>query len=269
MDELREVVAGPGRFSLLERGSGPAVALLHGIGSGAPSWRTVLEQLGGDCRGVAWDAPGYGRSTRLEALAPDPSDYACALRHLLDALRIERVHVVGHSLGAVIGARLALEAPDRVASLTLASPAGGHARLPEAERARLREGRLQAMARLGPAGMARDRGPHLLGPGATDGMRDAVIDTMSRLEPAGFGQAVRMLSIADTRGDVAKLPTSLPVQFIHGDRDTVTPPQGVRDIASERPQAPVHLLQGAGHACYIEQPQAFARLLAALARTNT
>ena len=268
MDDLREVIAGPARFSLLERGSGTALILLHGIGSGAPSWRPVLEQVDGGSRVVAWDAPGYGRSTRLDPPAPDPSDYARALRQLIDVLRIERAHLVGHSLGAVIAARLALDAPSRVASLTLASPAGGHARLPESERTRLREGRLQAMARLGPSGMARDRGPHLLGPSATDEMRAAVVETMSRLSPAGFEQAVRMLSIADTRADVAKLPASLPLQFIHGDRDTVTPPEGVRAIASERPEAPVHLLPGAGHACYIEQPQAFARLLAEFMRAH-
>lgn len=265
MDELREVTAGSGRFGLLERGRGPALVLLHGIGSGAPSWRGQLERLDDAFRVVAWDAPGYGRSSPLEPDAPDASDYAEALGRLLDALGVERAHLVGHSLGAVIAARYTVRSPERVASLTLASPAGGHARLPEPERARLREGRLQAMARLGPAGMARDRGPHLLGPSATEAQRAAVIETMSRLVPEGFGQAVRMLSGADTRGDVARLPEALPVQFIHGDRDTVTPPEGVRAIARERPRAPVHVLAGAGHACYLEQPDAFSRLLRTLA----
>jgi len=266
VDALREVATGAGRFSLLERGQGPALVLLHGIGSGAPSWRDPIEWLGDTFRVIAWDAPGYGRSSPLVPEAPDPSDYARALADLLDALQVARAHLIGHSLGAVIAARFARLSPGRAASLTLASPAGGHARLPEAERARLRERRLQAMSRLGPAGMARDRGPHLLGPSATDEQRAAVIDTMSRLVPEGFAQAVRMLSIADTRGDVAALPEGLPLQFIHGDQDTVTPPEGVRAIAAERAQAPVHLLQGAGHACYIEQPELFSRRIREFAR---
>jgi len=268
MDDTRELVADAGRYSLIERGRGPALVLLHGIGSGAPSWRSPLARLGDAFRVIAWDAPGYGRSSPLEAPAPDPGDYAQALSRLLDALEIGHVHLVGHSLGAVIAARFALQQPDRVSSLTLASPAGGHARLPDSERSRLREARLQAMARLGPAGLARDRGPHLLGPSATDAQRAAVIDTMSRLNPEGYAQAVRMLSIADTQGDVARLPDSLPLQFIHGDQDTVTPPEGVRAIARERPQAPVHVLAGAGHACYIEQPDAFAACIETLARVS-
>jgi hypothetical protein len=51
------------------------------------------------------------------------------------------------------------------------------------------------------------------------------------------------------------------VQFVYGDADVITTPEQNRAVASERPDAPVHVLPGAGHALYLEQPEAFNALL--------
>ena len=61
--DSRIVRAGDATFSYLEAGSGPALVLLHGIGSAAASFRHQLEALSARFRVVAWDAPGYGAST--------------------------------------------------------------------------------------------------------------------------------------------------------------------------------------------------------------
>jgi pimeloyl-ACP methyl ester carboxylesterase len=66
-----------------------------------------------------------------------------------------------------------------------------------------------------------------------------------------------MLSGADTRKDIARLPPTLPVQIVFGDQDGITTPEQNLRCASARPQAPVHILAGAGHALYIERPDAF------------
>lgn len=241
----------------LEQGTGAALVLLHGVGSGARSWTRQLDTLSGRCRVIAWDAPGYGGSTPLPMDEPDASDYADALLRLVDALGVDRMHLVGHSLGAIQAVRFALRHPSRVLGLTLASPAAGHARLPEAERIRLRDARLADLAALGVAGMAARRGPRLLSDGATDAQRQAVIDTMAMLRPDGFTQAVKLLTVADTRGDLSRLPLSVPVQFVFGEHDRVTPPASIREVASVRPDIPVKVIAHAGHACYIEQPAAF------------
>jgi pimeloyl-ACP methyl ester carboxylesterase len=145
-------------ISYLEAGRGdPPLVLLHGIGSRAASWRHQLAGLSDRLRVIAWDAPGYGESSDLAAPAPTAGDYAACLASFLDALGAGRLHLVGHSLGALMAARFAADHPERIASLTLASVASGHARLAEAERARLLAGRLDDLARLGPAGMAEKR----------------------------------------------------------------------------------------------------------------
>src|SRR3546814_5731935 len=123
--ELQLVAAGEARFSYLAAGEGPALVLLHGIGSGARSWKNQLPSLSSSFRVVVWDAPGYGRSSPLAAEAPEAEDYADALGAFLAPLGIAGAHLVGHSLGAVIAARCALRHPPRVLTLTPASsPAG-------------------------------------------------------------------------------------------------------------------------------------------------
>jgi pimeloyl-ACP methyl ester carboxylesterase len=128
--DSRIVRAGDGAFSYLEAGSGPPLVLLHGIGSAAASFRYQLKALSARFRVVAWDAPGYGASTPLAIEHPDTSDYTAALDAWLGALAVDRCHLVGQSLGTLIAARFAAEQPRRVLSLTLASIARGHGRLP-------------------------------------------------------------------------------------------------------------------------------------------
>jgi pimeloyl-ACP methyl ester carboxylesterase len=257
---MRVVETGGSRFTYLEHGSGTPLVLLHGIGSAARSWIRQLA-LAPALRVIAWDAPGYGGSTPLYRLEPDAEDYAAALDRFLEALRVERFHLVGHSLGCVIAARFARLNTQRVLSLTLASIATGHARLALEERERLREARLRDLAELGPRGMAEKRAPRLLSPGADEASVRAVAEIMAQVQVQGYRQAVHMLSGADTRKDVRRLPLSMRVQFIYGDQDVVTTPGQNLSVARERPHAAVHVLKGAGHALYVEQPAEFNALL--------
>ncbi len=261
-DESPKAVATNGIiFSYLEQGTGPVIVLLHGIGSGARSWRTVLPRLGRSIRVVAWDAPGYASSTPVDAERPDPGDYADRLRLLVDALGIDHFHVVGHSLGAVTAARFAAEHSGRVTGLTLVCPSTGHARLSQEERDKLRNARLGDLARLGPREMAKLRGPRLVSAEASEDVRRSVVETMALVRPDGYAQAVGLLSGADTRADLERLPMSVPVQFIYGDQDIITPPAGTVELATARPEAKVHKIEGVGHALYLEKPEVFSDLL--------
>jgi pimeloyl-ACP methyl ester carboxylesterase len=254
---IRTVTRGNASFSYLEQGTGTPLVLLHGIGSAARSWKHQLAALSERSRVIAWDAPGYGGSTALTPADPSAEDYAASLQEFVAALGLDRFHVVGHSLGCVMAARYAKLHPERILTLTLASIATGHAQLPAAEREKLRAGRLDDLAALGPRGMAEKRGPRLLGPHASPESVRAVVETMAMIRPDGYTRAVRMLSKADTRADVRALTADMRVQFIYGDADVITTPEQNRSVHRERPGAPVHVLAGAGHACYIEQPEAF------------
>ncbi len=101
-----------------ERGSGPVVLCLQGVGVVGNGWRPQLDGLGDAFHLIAPDNRGIGHS----ALGDDPvsvAAYARDARRLLDALDIERAHVMGHSLGGAIAQQLALDAPDRIESLAM------------------------------------------------------------------------------------------------------------------------------------------------------
>lgn len=235
--------------------------LLHGIGSGARSWRAQLEGLSGVRRVIAWNAPGYGGSSHLAAEAPTVQDYAISIHNFLQALSIDRCDIAGHSLGALMAARFACAFPAAVRTLTLAGCAIGHARLEPEERERLLQSRIEDVETMGPRGMAEKRGPRLVTADAVEDMRRQVIDTMAEVDPHGYAQAARMLSTGDMLTDLANLPPEMQVQFIYGADDVITPPEVNLRAAAMRPTAPVHKIARAGHALYVEQAEAFNALL--------
>jgi pimeloyl-ACP methyl ester carboxylesterase len=267
-DELRIAELKGGALSFLDEGAGAAIVLLHGIGSAARSWGAQVETLSKRWRVIAWNAPGYPPSAPLPHDWPSANDYALRLASLLDFLDVRSCHLVGHSLGCLIAARFALLNPSSVLSLTLASCALGHARLPEAERERLLASRLDDIETLGPRGMAGKRGPRLLGPGARGEAVRSVIDTMALVDPRGYAQAARALSRSDLIADIEALPPALPLQFVYGGSDVITPPEANLRAASARPEAPVAVIETAGHACYIEQPQQFNRVIEEFAKRS-
>lgn len=260
------VLPGGARISYLEAGTDngalPPLVLLHGMGSAARSWRDQLTGLSRNRRVVAWDAPGYGESTPLAPELPDAGDYARAALGFIDHLGIGRCHLVGHSLGTLMAARFAATWPERLFSVSFSGLAIGHAELPAEESHRLLHSRLDDMATLGPAGMAQKRGPRLLAPGAAPDVIASVIETMGMAKLPGYVQAARMLSGGNALADIARIPASLPVQFLYALDDVITPPADNLKGAALRPEAPAHAIRNAGHAAYLEQPALFNDILA-------
>lgn len=253
----RHLATAAGSISYLEAGSGAPLVLLHGIGSAARAFRDQLAALSSSFRVIAWDAPGYGDSTALPVPSPDTGAYADVLAAFLDALGIERCHLLGHSLGALMAARFAAGYPQRVLSLTLCSIASGYGYMPAAEQQDFIRQRLADLTTLGAPAMAEKRGPRLLGPQATPAMIRRVVDTMAAVRLHGYTQAVHMLAQGDVMADVARLPAAMPLQIVFGSDDVITPPERNRSVAALRPEAPVQEIVGAGHAVYLEKPDIF------------
>ncbi|HEX3826684.1 MAG TPA: alpha/beta fold hydrolase [Sporichthyaceae bacterium] len=104
-------------------GSGPAVLLLHGIGDNADTWRPVIGELAEHYTVIAPDLLGHGQSDRPRA-DYSIAAYACGMRDLLSVLDVDRVSVIGHSLGGGVGMQFAYQFPERCERLVLVSSGG-------------------------------------------------------------------------------------------------------------------------------------------------
>lgn len=252
-----------GQVQFRSAGMAPQVThvLLHGIGSASASWAYQLGSAVGrsDVRVLAWDAPGYGRSTHLPMDMPSAQDYAERLWSWLDALYVKQpVALVGHSLGALMATSAARLRPQSVSRLVLLAPARGYGDAPLAERERVVQGRLTNLQQLGPQGMALARGAAMLSPDASPVLLAAVRETMAQIDPTGYAQAVQMLGQGKLV-EALKL-VRCPVTVASGEADTVTPPAGCDFVAQALTSERISL-GPVGHACPLEAAHAVNALL--------
>jgi pimeloyl-ACP methyl ester carboxylesterase len=242
-----------------------SLVLLHGIGSGSASWVYQLDAADAhkNVHVVAWDAPGYADSTALAHTIPTAQDYAQRLWAWLDALGLTQVHLVGHSLGAIMAASAARLQPQRVAALSLLAPAQGYAPAPEAVRAQKTNDRLGLFAELGAEKMAQARAPALLTPQADPEHMALATFMMSRLQATGYAQATHMLVHADITADLRAFTASrrAPLTVACGELDTITPAKGCRALAQAVGAAYVSL-GDVGHLCAVQASAQVNALLA-------
>jgi pimeloyl-ACP methyl ester carboxylesterase len=111
------------RLHYLERGTGPAVVLLHGnvVSAEDYAWSGVLDRVAERHRVVAIDRPGFGHSTRPHGSVWSSAAQASLLRRVFDQLGLDRPIVVGHSWGTLVALALALDHPETVGGLVLLS----------------------------------------------------------------------------------------------------------------------------------------------------
>ncbi|MGH2964243.1 MAG: alpha/beta fold hydrolase [Solirubrobacterales bacterium] len=114
----RFTAGGVGSF-VREQGDGAPVVLLHGVPTSSFLYRKVIPALAEQgLRGVAFDFPGLGLADRPSSFDYSWSGIASWTREAMDALGIERCHLVVHDIGGPIGCEWAVTEPDRVLSLT-------------------------------------------------------------------------------------------------------------------------------------------------------
>ena len=245
--------------AIREIGNGPAIVLLHGIGSGAGSWLEVALQLGQQGHVVAWDAPGYGESSPLPSQVPTAEDYALRLSQTLDSLGIANCVLVGHSLGAITAAAFTRLYPERVRRLVLISSARGYgdpARAAQGEAVRAH--RLGTLEQSGIARMAAQRSSAMLSPRASAKALEWVRWNMARLNPQGYRQAIELLCGDDL---LRHAPLQVPCDVHCGEADGITPAEACLTLAKAL-GATFSLIPDAGHASPIEQPHPVAGRLA-------
>lgn len=126
VDDGRYADFGGVKIHYIDRGKGEPIVLLHGGTSNLESWVTagVVANLQKDFRVIAYDARGSGKSDSPREPKAYGRQMALDVPRLLDALKLERAHIVGFSLGASTVAQLLTLHPERFLSATQAAGAG-------------------------------------------------------------------------------------------------------------------------------------------------
>ena len=244
------VEAGGRRIRYLEAGAaqgGVPVILVHGFGGDLNGWLFNQPALAERHRVLAIDLPGHGESAK-DAGRGDLDTLSGALVSFLDALSIDRAHLVGHSLGGSTALTAALDHPGRVASLTLICPAGLGAEIntdfTDGLVAATRRKQLQPVLELLFSDVnlvSRDMAENLLRAKRLDGAQDA----LRAIKAANFAGGRQSHVLRDRLREL-----EIPVQVIWGGEDRIIPashagglPDGVR----------VSVLPGAGHMPHMEK----------------
>lgn len=261
-------------------GTGPPVLLLHGISDNSETWLPVMGQLAEHYTVVAPDLLGHGASDKPRA------DYSVAafsngMRDLLDLLDIDRVTVVGHSLGGGVAAQFAYQYPERAARLVLVST-GGVARdvspILRAASAPFAELVLAPM-RLPGSGLVASSFVRMLRVLGHDLGHDA--DEIGRVvaglpDTAARGAFTRTLrAVVDWRGqlvtmlDRAYLAEGMPVLIAWGLRDAIIPVAHAYHAHEAMAGSRLSIYDHAGHFPHHDDPERFvAELVEFIATTQ-
>jgi magnesium chelatase accessory protein len=264
------------RWHLRAGGRGPRLLLLHGTGSSGASWRRLTAALSAAAGGfeiLAPDLPGHGRSGPLPAGRSGLDAYAGAVATLVQDLGAWPDIIVGHSAGAAIAARIALEpGADRVAVLSLngalrplrgwtaltfvplARLLGGNRRLP---------GLVAALVRADPRAVRR-----LLD--STGSRSDAgMLADYERLmrDPQHIAGTLRMLARWDLRALQPQLHRLGPrLTLVSGAADRTVAPGDADWVHARVPGSGRVNLPALGHLAHEEAPECIARIVVAVAR---
>jgi pimeloyl-ACP methyl ester carboxylesterase len=250
------------RLSTLEAGTGPPVVALPGLGGTKGSFLPTVAALAADLRVIAVDLPGFGDSAKPIGAAYDPRFFAGAVVDLLDALGLDRVHLIGNSLGGRVALEVGLRHPNRVGRLALLAPSLAWRRdRPWAPLLRLVRPEL-GLVQLAPRRVVQEI-VHRMIPGADQGWTAAGVDEFLRayLTPAGraaFYAAARHVYLEEPHGDRGfwiRLEGLRPeALFVWGRRDRLVPIGFRRHVADALPQAR-HLELDCGHVPQVERPR--------------
>ena len=267
-DASRFVDAGRLRWHVQVAGAGPVLLLLHGTGAGTHSWRALLPLLAQRFQVVAPDLPGHGFTSGRPAGGMNMAAMAQAVRDLLIALDLSPAIIVGHSAGAAIGARMALDAMATPRAIIGLNPAlmpfpGIAARLFPT---------LARMLFVNPfaphifAGIARQQGEvgRFLKRSTGSRIDAAGADYYQRLfaTSAHCAGAISMMADWDLDALAQDLPgLRTPLLLVHGASDAMIPASSANAAAALVPMGRVTVLEGLGHLAHEEAPDQLATII--------
>lgn len=250
------------RWSYMEAGraDAPAIVFLHGVGANSMHWRFQLAGLSDRYRVVAWNAPGYILSDAFKTDWPTCQDYADALADFLAAVKLDRVNVVGNSLGSRVAQCFAIHHPGRIVKLAMTGTGIGPKGMAEEEKQKIIATRETQIAKGGFGFGARVNA--LLGKSASEQTVNLVRDVVRATSPRGFIHGVKLGMADGYDPQTVAAKVDVPVLMISGSEDRVNPiDKNAAILAKAMPTARLEIIEGLGHLPEVEAPDRINHML--------
>jgi 3-oxoadipate enol-lactonase len=235
-------------------GGHPAILLLHGLGADATSWTLQFPALtGGGYRPIATDTPGFGKSP-YDGRGWSIRRMAAEMASLLEELQTGAVHVVGLSMGGTIAQLIALDYPHLTRNLVLVSTFSN-----------LNPGSLNGwfyflqrfilVNTLGMTAQAKLVATRIFPEPHQAALREILVDTISHADRGAYLRAMSSLGLFNSVKRLAKI--KVPTLVITGADDTTVTPTRQRLLVDGISTARQVIIQNAGHAVPVDQPERF------------
>ena len=248
------------------KGTTPII-LLHGNFGSWHYWQPFLQSMPDGYCAYAPDFRGCGDSQVTDS-GYDVDTLCQDITQLADHLKLDKFHLVGHSLGGAVAQQLAGNMPDRIITLTLVAPAPASGlkklqQLPKSNTFFSAENIFQFLGQINikrqvvsssikksMPGLSKHK--HLLNQAVDDALK------MDIKAFTGFLEALKSW----TGLDLLKR-FNFPVLIIYGDIDNVIPLAPLKDMQQEIDDCRLHIMRNIGHSPQLEHPRAFNKLLSA------
>ncbi|MCG5526938.1 alpha/beta fold hydrolase [Halorhodospira sp. 9621] len=247
----------PVQLSLTTRGAGAPLLLLHGLYGSGGNLNRFTRRFAADYRVLTPDLRNHGRSPHRPGM--EYPALAADVEALLDREGVERVAVLGHSMGGKVAMTLALTRPRRVAAVVAADIAPVAYRHEHATV-------IAALQRVDVAGAAsrREVDAALAAEITSPAVRQFLLTNLVPAAGGGYQWRIPLQLLAEAVPDIQGFPDLAgtydgPALFLYGTASDYFDPVRHRDAAAGYfPAAEFEALEGAGHWLHAEQPEAFA-----------
>ena len=264
LQRVHDVHVGRSRISALTMGEGPDILLLHGLGATKASFFEAAAALSRAHRVHALDLPGFGSSSKPAFAAYDAGYFAEAVLGAMDAMGIERAHLVGNSLGGRVAIEVGLRSPERVGALGLLCPAVAFVRRGYHPIVRLLRPELGVLPHRFARGMVANQFWSMFADRdqVDPTVADVVVEEFQRI----YGSAgARLAFLASARNVYLERPfgndgfyprlaeLEPPALFVWGSHDRLIPAGFSRHVAEWLPSAEQIVLEDCGHVPQVER----------------
>jgi len=245
------------RLHVTDHGAGHAVLFLHGMGCDGTDWQPQVDAFADRHRCITVDHRGHGRSDRAVGAGYAIAGLADDARAVLDRLDVDRAHVVGLSMGGMIAQQLALDAPDRVCTLTLLDTFCRPGPLGDGM------GAMADQVEAGGLGALAGGFRAMVFAAATQATKPELLERFDAQfagnTPASLAADMRAIGALDLHDRLGGI--TVPTVVICGAEDNLTPRPMAEELAAAIPGAVLEMVPDAGHFSNLENPDVVNRVL--------